>query len=343
VSTPVGADGGDGRPTLVALRALGLGDLLAAVPALRGLARAFPDHHRVLAGPSSLAPLLEGTGVLGPDRVVQEVVDTPPLAPLPPRLHGADVAVNLHGRGPQSTELLAVTGPGRLIAFAVPDGAPGVSWRPGEHEVRRWCRLLTCHGVPCEPTELHLDPPVVELPGGVGTSTVDGATVVHPGAASGSRRWPADRWAEVIRAELDAGQRVVVTGGTDEVDLARRVAALAGLGGDAVLAGRTDVVQLASVVAGAGAVLCGDTGVAHLASAFATPSVVLFGPTPPAEWGPPSGGPHRVLWTGGRGDPHGDDCDAALLELWPDDVLGALASLRSVPADRRRAPAGAGS
>ena len=38
---------------LVVLRALGLGDLLTAVPALRGLARAFPDHERVLLAPAA--------------------------------------------------------------------------------------------------------------------------------------------------------------------------------------------------------------------------------------------------------------------------------------------------
>src|SRR5690606_22400641 len=49
-------------PRLVVLRALGLGDLLTAAPALRALAAAFPDHHRVLAAPAALRGLVELIG-----------------------------------------------------------------------------------------------------------------------------------------------------------------------------------------------------------------------------------------------------------------------------------------
>jgi uncharacterized protein YjbJ (UPF0337 family) len=71
-------------------------------------------------------------------------------------------------------------------------------------------------------------------------------------------------------------------------------------------------------------VLCCDTGVAHLATAYRTPSVVLFGPTPPGEWGPPPDRPqHRVLWRGGRGDPHADAPDPGLLAIAVEDVLAA--------------------
>ncbi|HEX8928334.1 MAG TPA: glycosyltransferase family 9 protein, partial [Actinomycetota bacterium] len=45
-------------PRLLVLRALGLGDLLAAVPAMRALARACRQHERVLAAPAWLSPLL---------------------------------------------------------------------------------------------------------------------------------------------------------------------------------------------------------------------------------------------------------------------------------------------
>jgi ADP-heptose:LPS heptosyltransferase len=76
-----------------------------------------------------------------------------------------------------------------------------------------------------------------------------------------------------------------------------------GLGPQAVLAGRTDLLGLSALVASARLLVGPDTGVAHLATAFGTPSVVLFGPTSPALWGPPADRPqHRALWAGRTGD-----------------------------------------
>jgi ADP-heptose:LPS heptosyltransferase len=156
-----------------------------------------------------------------------------------------------------------------------------------------------------------------------------GATLVHPGAASGARRWPVERWAAVVAAEEDAGRRVAITGGPGEVELARSLARAAGLREDAVLAGRTSVLELAAAVAAADRVVCGDTGVAHLATALGTPSVVLFGPTDPALWGPPPGPLHRVLWAGRTGDPHASDPDPGLLDIGVAEVLDALAGQRA--------------
>jgi ADP-heptose:LPS heptosyltransferase len=301
---------GGRRPLLVAYRALGLGDLLTGVPALRALAAAFPGHRRVLAAPAALAPLAELSGA------VDATVDTAALAPMPPALHGADVAVNLHGSGPESHRVLRAAHPRRLLAFGPPDGPP---WRDDEHEVARWCRLLEAYGIAADPADLRLPAPPWAPPDGAA-----GTTVIHPGAAFPARRWPPRCWAEVARAELAAGRRVVVTGGATERVLAEAVAREAGLPAAAVLAGRTDLRGLAALVSGAGRVACGDTGVAHLATAFGTPSVVLFGPTPPALWGPPPEGPHRVLWTGRRGDPHGAEPDPGLLEIGVAEVVAAL-------------------
>lgn len=285
---------------VVVLRALGLGDLLTAVPALRGLRRAFPPAHVALAAPAALADLALHTGA------VDEVVDAAPLAPLPPSLHGADLAVNLHGRGPRSTALLQATSPRRLVSYGL-DGGP--VWRPDEHEVVRWCRLLTESGIPADPADLSLAVPPVPPP-------VRQAVVVHPGAAQASRRWPASRWAQVVRV---LGRDVVVTGGPSEVELAASVA-----GGARVLAGRTDPLSLAALVADARLLVSPDTGVAHLATAFGTPSVVLFGPTPPGLWGPPADRPqHVALWAGRVGDNFADEPDPGLLEITVEQVLAA--------------------
>jgi ADP-heptose:LPS heptosyltransferase len=293
---------------LLVLRALGLGDLLTAVPALRALRRARPEHRLVLAAPAGLAPLGRLTGA------VDAVLPQPGLAG-PLRLRRPALAVNLHGRGPQSTALLRATGPAELWSYGM-----GPRWPDGGHEVDRWCDLLRWYGVPADPADLALDRP--EVP-----SRAPGAVVVHPGAASGSRRWPVERYAAVAAALTTDGHRVVATGGPSERDL------VAAVGAEPLA---TDLLELAALVAGAALVVCGDTGVAHLATAYGTPSVLLFGPTPPAEWGPRTGGPHTVLWTGGRGDPHGAEPDRALLALPVADVLGAarhrLAGPNELPA-----------
>ena len=307
------------KPFAVVLRALGLGDLLTGIPALRALRRALPAHRIVLCAPAVLGPLAACTGA------VNDLSPTGPLEPVEEALAKADVAVNLHGRGPESSTILAATRPQRLIAFdhpAVPRTRGQPPWIPGEHEVARWCRLLDRNGMPADPRDLRL-----EIPPGPVPEPVPGATLVHPGAASAARRWPPERWAEVVRGERARGRRVVVTGGPTEISLAHHVAELAGLDPSCVLAGRTDLVNLARVVAAAGRVVVGDTGVAHLATALGTPSVVLFGPTSPAEWGPPPDRPeHRVLWAGRTGDPHSTAPDGGLLDVQPDVVLAQLAT-----------------
>ncbi len=347
---------GQDEGTVLVLRALGLGDALTAVPALRGVRRAWPGRRVLLAAPAEVGGWLRDLGL------VDGVVPTHGLEPLTwaeeaRALTGADpvghVAVNLHGSGPESHRLLLDTAPERVVAFASGEaGVDGPGWDPDEHEVDRWCRLVTAAGGACSREDLRLDPP-----GSRGRHVV-----VHPGAASGARRWPADRFAAVARDLAAAGHDVVVTGGPDERDLCARVVADAdaALGGPAGApdgtgsvtdtAGTLDLPALADVVATARLVVCGDTGVAHLATAYGTPSVVLFGPTPPATWGPAVDPErHAVLWHGDtdqgpahapddaargyRGDPHAADLDPALGRITVAEVVAAARSLLAGPQD----------
>jgi len=228
-----------------------------------------------------------------------------------------DIAVNLQDKGPRSHHALLTLSPRRRIGFRA-SGWSGPMWDPDERDVSRWCRLLETAGVAADPTNLRLPPPATP-------SVVPDAVVIHPGAASASRCWPASRYAEVARRLASSGCPVVITGTSPERQLAEQVARQAGLPSDAVLAGDLDLLGLAALIASAQLLICGDTGPGQLATAYATPSVLLFGPRSPRLWGPPQGQHrHRVLWYGPhRGDAWGSRTDPALLAITPDQVLAA--------------------
>ncbi|CAM5652600.1 MULTISPECIES: glycosyltransferase family 9 protein [Streptomyces] len=315
-------------PTVLILRALGLGDLLAGVPALRGVRRAFPGHRVVLAQPPGLTGLALETGAVdavfpaeAPGRAVPDLGHWPGPPP--------DVAVDLHGNGPGSRDALAALRPRRLLAHACPDGPP---WRDRANERDRWCAFLHAYGIAADPLDLRLPRPTTPSP-------APGAVVVHPGAASGSRRWPGERFAAVVRALRVAGHHVVLTGGPGEDALVRSVAERGGRRGCDVLTGGLPLGELSALVAGASLVLSGDTGLAHLAVAHGTPSVTLFGPVSPRLWGPPRSPDHLALWKPGPpGDPHGRTPDARLLRIRAGEVAAACLSLLRDVRGRQRQP-----
>jgi ADP-heptose:LPS heptosyltransferase len=303
------------RPSVLVYRAIGLGDLLTGVPALRAIRRALPQHEIVLAAPEAQRPLVELIGA------VDRLIPTGELEPVAWTGPPPEIGIDLHGNGPASRRLVEALAPQRVVGFGLDPANP--AWDPDEHERARWCRLIaSAFGATPDPDAVLLPPPAVPSPR-------PGAVLIHPGAASGARRWPAERFAAVAHSLIGDGYEVAVTGSAGERALAERVAREAGLPAAAVLAGETDLAELAALAAAAALVVCGDTGMAHLASAFATPSVLLFGPTPPSRWGPPPG-PHTVLWHGnGVGNPHAEAPDPALLRISVDEVLAGC---------RRRAP-----
>ncbi|HET8600759.1 MAG TPA: glycosyltransferase family 9 protein [Segeticoccus sp.] len=322
-----------GRPRLLALRALGLGDAVTGIAALRGVRRRWPDHHLVLAAPSVVGDWLRQEGL------VDEVLDTRGLERRDWQGDPPDVAVNLHGRGPQSHALLQRLHPSRLVAFANAEAgfSDGPPWRANEHEVDRWCRLLASAGATCGPDDLRLGEP----PGGRGRDAR--LVLIHPGAAFPSRRWPADRWAAVARDLAEQGRQVLVTGVPEEAQACAAVAAAHPAVEDTC--GRYAVPQLSALVRRAGLLLCGDTGIAHLATAHGTPSVLLFGPVAPTEWGPRLDPElHRVLWEPRPGDPPGDpharDVDVRLARIEVAQVLAAADEITPAAATSGSATAG---
>jgi lipopolysaccharide heptosyltransferase II len=101
---------------------------------------------------------------------------------------------------------------------------------------------------------------------------------VAPGAAHFTKRWPPHHWKALVRLLIEAGNDVVVVGGTGDREVAEAVVEA---GGERVAsaAGRFDLTGSAALLRRSRALVSGDTGVMHLATAVGTPVVTLFGPT----------------------------------------------------------------
>ena len=162
------------------------------------------------------------------------------------------------------------------------------------HEVQRSLSLVATLGYHLPPGDdgrlsVRATPPASRVP-----RDHEPFVVVHPGASVPARAWAPERNAALVDALVAVGRRVVVTGGPGEQPLTRLVA---GEPRPEVLdlGGRTDLAELARVLAQADVVVVGNTGPAHLAAAVGTPVVSLFAPVVPAVRWRPWGVPHVLL------------------------------------------------
>jgi ADP-heptose:LPS heptosyltransferase len=175
------------------------------------------------------------------------------------------------------------------------------------------------------------------LPEMTSVTGAPGYVVIHPGASVPARQVSAARSAEFAKALAAAGHRVVVTGAAGERELTREVAA----GEFPDLGGRTNLPELAAVLAGASVVVAPNTGPAHLAAAVGTPVVSLFAPVVPASRWAPFAVPYVLLGdqTAACRGTRARECPVAghpcLESITPEQVVEATAELS---ANRRPRP-----
>jgi ADP-heptose:LPS heptosyltransferase len=293
---------------IAVVRALQLGDLLCAVPALRALDAEFPAARIALVGLPWAREFVERFR-----RYLDEFIEFPgfpgmperPCAPeaLPPffeamKARRFDLALQMHGSGDYMNPLTLMMGARRSAGFflpdhACPDAQRFAEWREDEHEVLRWLRLLAHIGVPAKGSHLEFPLQPQDWDEWRALRLAD-YVCLHPGSQLPSRRWPAERFASVGDALAKAGWRVVLTGSKAEAPLTRRVAA-AMQAPATDLAGRTSLGTLGAVVARARLLVSNDTSVSHIAAAMRTPSVVVACGSDPQRWAPLDRHLHRVI------------------------------------------------
>lgn len=294
-------------------RALQLGDMLCAVPALRALRQAKPAAHIALIG----LPWAQSF-VTRYAHLVDELIIFPGAIGFPEqmetdehldgfwqdmRARRFDLAIQMHGSGGVANHIVGRMGARANAGFVQPgelkrDGL-FVEWPDTLNEILRYTTLMNALGIDSQNTDLEIPLTDEDLAEYHRLSRVfglrpDRLVLIHPGAQLPSRRWPAERFAHVASALADDNWQIAITGAASEHMLAADVATA--MKGRAInLAGKTSLGGLAALVSNARLVVCNDTGLSHVAAAMKTRSVVIASGSDTRRWAPLDLDRHRVL------------------------------------------------
>jgi ADP-heptose:LPS heptosyltransferase len=120
---------------------------------------------------------------------------------------------------------------------------------------------------------------------------------IHPGSRGAWRQWPTTYFAALADFCVRKGYKVIVTGTENEKEIT----------GDVIrqskyplidLTGKTSLGAIGALLENAFMLIANCTGVAHIATALQTPSVIISMDGEPERWGPANDEIHRMIdWT----------------------------------------------
>ena len=301
--------------SVIVFRALHLGDMLCAVPALRALRASLPKARITLVGLpwarqfarrfhhyiDDFAPF-PGHPLL-PEQEVRHAELTPFYTHLCGRR--VTLALQMHGNGAASNEIVAGFGAQVMAGYCSGEAVstahtilypyPEVGAEPD-----RLLRLVERLGAGAAGDYLefplgHEDKQELEA-SGIAADLPANYICVHPGARRRDKRWPAQRFAEVAdRLAAEFGVGVVLTGSAEEAELASEVASH--MQARAIhAAAPLSIGAMAALMKNARLLVCNDTGVSHIAAGLRLKSVVIFSRADIARWAPLDRDKHRCIW-----------------------------------------------
>lgn len=302
--------------SVVVFRALQVGDMLCAIPALRALRNALPQARITLVGLPWAAQFASRF-----DAYLDEFVPFPGHPRLPEipvqreklpgfyedmRNRRFSLALQLHGSGEISNGVVEEFGADRIAGYAPAassqwDGLHLFPYPDSGPEPLRLLGLLRQLGAPDAGT--HLEFPLTPLDwaeleqSGLGKGLTAGDYVcIHPGARFRDKCWPPQRFAEIAdRIALEFGLTIVITGSGQEYDLAEAV--MDCMAAEAInAAAPISLGAMAALMSRARLLVCNDTGVSHIAAGLRLPSVVIFNKADRERWAPLDPHLHQTLW-----------------------------------------------
>jgi len=296
---------------IAVFRALQLGDMLCAIPAVRALRHAYPDAEITLIGLPWAAEFVKRfSGYF--DRFIH----FPGYPGLPEQPYNEkafelflqrvqneqfDLVLQMQGNGtfvnPMVHEFNAKNTAGFYSKKSYVDSDLFMPYPDYGHEIERLLSLVEYLGIPSQGTYL-------EFP--VNSKDEDDFNrlllplayhkyvIVHPGSRSTSRQWPPQYFAALADYSIEQGYTVVITGTKDEIDVTREV--MKCMSHPAIdLTGQTNLGAVAVLIRNAFALISNCTGVSHIASAVKTRSIVISLDGEPQRWAPLNKQLHRTI------------------------------------------------
>ncbi len=278
-----------------------IGDVLLTTPLIRAARERWPRSRIEVLGFQGTLGMLRGN----PD--VDEVIETPAR----PGWSGWRAMVRRLWR---QYDLALVTDPGdraHLLGWMAARSRSGIVPQGGGSNW--WKKLLLDHTVVAagDRGEVHVTtekqsllapwaeaaasrvpqvtlPQGAPLPADVQRQLLPGAIVLHAPSLWPYKQWPIAHFERLVKALLETGRQVVLTGSGSARDQ-ECVAPLRALGEPPRLldlSGQLDFNQLVVLFKSAALYIGPDTSVSHLAAATGVPVIAIFGPTNPMRWAP---------------------------------------------------------
>jgi len=290
----------DGSPRFLIARMSAIGDTVLTLPVLCALRQAFPQAFIAWVVERAAAPMVQGHDALDELIVLPRLWLKSPLEiwRLRRRLGAMRIDTTID---PQSINKTAIacwlSGAKQRIGLGGFYGKELSTWLNNvrlvnrqSHITDRSLELLEPLGVRPSPAQFrvpHNAPAEATIAAFLAASELaHGFAVVNPGASWDSKLWPSERYVEVVR-HLWAQYKlrsVAVWAGDRERAWAEQI--VARLPASALLAPKTDLLELTALVRRARIFVGSDTGPMHTAAAVGTPCVALYGTTRPEDCGP---------------------------------------------------------
>jgi ADP-heptose:LPS heptosyltransferase len=296
------------------LRALQLGDMLCAVPAIRALRKSCPHAEIVLLGLPWAATLIERF-----PHYFDRFIHFPGYHGLPEqefteqrlqsfikemRQEKFDLILQMQGNGSFINELMPELGAKYIAGFYNSDNDRKsnlfMSYPDHGSEISRHIKLIEHIGIPSAGTHLEF-PLTTEDYGGLAALHLSlekkGYVCVHPGSRASWRQWPLQYFAMLADYCHEQGYAVVITGTKDEQSISHELQKW--MRRPAIdLTGKTGLGPVACLIKDAFMLISNCTGVSHIASAVQTPSIVISMDGEPERWGPLNKDLHITIdWT----------------------------------------------